>query len=493
MSFCLKKAEAAIAGAIIKNSIIKMEGSTIAAICTPRGFGGVGIIKISGPDSVRIAQKIFRTRHAGFAHENLFTEKVSSFKANRLRYGVVVKPENGSRIDEVLLSTMLAPKSYTGEDVVEINAHAGPVVIDAILETVLSLGAELAQPGEFTRRAFLNGRIDLTQAEAVSDLINAKTTASADMATALMAGRLGVEIEQISEHLKRLISYNEALIDFPEDIEEETVFKNDVTVLKKDIVAPLQDILGRFREGRIFRDGLRLAVVGRPNVGKSSLMNRLVKEDRVIVTDMPGTTRDAVEDVINIKGVPVVIIDTAGLQETENPVEIMGIEKTLQNIKRADLILFVVEEGRGIQGDDHEIYRKIEDKELFIVINKKDLEGPVKRTRIPDQWKKHEHIRVSALTGAGIELLESQISAFVTGDSPDPAKRDFAPNVRQKILIQQSLKSALAAIESKERGDSGELTALDLDECLDGLDQILGNNLKEDLLDRIFSEFCVGK
>ncbi len=470
-----------------------MEGSTIAAICTPRGFGGVGIIKISGPESVRIAQKIFRTKQPRLAHETPHPEKESSFKANRLRYGVVVRPEDGSRIDEVLLSTMRAPKSYTGEDVVEINAHAGPVIVDAILETVLNHGAVLALPGEFTRRAFLNGRIDLTQAEAVIDLINSKTKASADMANALMAGHMRVEIEQIGEHVKRLISYNEARIDFPEDIEADSAFTKEVTVLKENIVAPLQDILGRFREGRIFRDGLRLAVVGRPNVGKSSLMNRIVKEDKVIVTDIPGTTRDSVEDYINIMGVPVVIIDTAGLQETENPVEIIGIEKTLHNIKRADLILFVVEEGRGIETGDHDIYKKIADKALFIVINKKDLSHADKRTKIPALWNKHKHLRVSALTGEGFELLETAIATFVIGDSQGPLRIDFAPNLRQKVLIQKSLYAGLAAIESKERDDPGELTALDLDECLAGLDEILGNTLKEDILGRIFSEFCIGK
>ncbi len=470
-----------------------MNRSTIAAICTPRGFGGVGIVKLSGSDSVRIARKIFRRKHTRQTSENTQTEKASSFKANRLRYGVVIHPEDGSRIDEVLLATMLGPKTYTGEDVVEINAHAGPVVLDTILETVLGQGARLAEPGEFTRRAFLNGRVDLTQAEAVIDLINAKTTASADMANAQMAGHMRVEIERISEKIKRLIAFNEALIDFPEDVESDGQPSDEVNDLRENVLGPLEKILGRFKEGRIFRDGLKLAVVGRPNVGKSSLMNCLVKSERAIVSDIPGTTRDAVEDFINIRGIPVVIVDTAGLQKTENPVEIIGIEKTERNIENADLILFVVEEGRGIQPEDEVIFDKIRDKSLLIVINKRDLENPGKRTNIPGKWAKYRHLRVSALHGEGLELLEDAIYDFVAEGGQSGGDSGVAPNLRQKVLIEKSLKAAEAVLKSKVRKDPGELTALELSECLAGLDEILGKHLKEDILGRIFNQFCIGK
>jgi tRNA modification GTPase len=255
----------------------------------------------------------------------------------------------------------------------------------------------------------------------------------------------------------------------------------------------LQQLLDTFQAGRILRDGLRLAVVGRPNVGKSSLMNRLVKEDRAIVTDIPGTTRDAVEDFINIKGIPVVIVDTAGLQNTENLVEKIGIEKTHQNIENADLILFVVEEGRGIQAEDHQIFEKIEDKPLIIVINKKDLEDPVRRTQLPPEWGLPKLARISALNGEGLESLEEAIFNFVTEHGHGLLNSDFAPNLRQKTLIQKSLLAAKAAVQSVEREDPVELTALDLDECLAGLDEVLGRTLKEDILDRIFSDFCIGK
>jgi len=465
-----------------------MDRSTIAAICTPRGFGGVGIIKISGPDAIRIAQAVFRSKDQKGPNQDAV-----SFKAYRLRYGIVVQPEDGTRIDEVLLATMRAPKSYTGEDVVEINAHAGPVVLNTILDIVLTQGALLAEPGEFTRRAFLNGRIDLTQAEAVVDLINAKTTAAAHMASSQMAGHLRKEIEVISTAVRDLITYNEARIDFPEDVAADESIAQDLVMLKEKVIAPLSNILDHFREGRILREGLRLAVVGRPNVGKSSIMNRLVRDDRAIVTDIPGTTRDTVEDFINIQGIPVVIVDTAGLQETDNPVEKIGIEKTLQNIEKADLILFVVEEGQGIRTEDQEIYKKIEDKSHFIVINKKDLESADRSTHIPDQWLVNPCFSISALSGEGLSELENAIYGFVAGDQEGLINSDFAPNLRQKQLIQKSLEAALAALESKRREDSGELTALDLDDCQINLNKVLGRHLQEDILEHIFKQFCIGK
>jgi len=465
-----------------------MDRSTIAAICTPRGFGGVGIIKISGPEAIRIAQTVFRSQN-----QKESQEKSDHFKAYRLRYGIVVQPEDGGRIDEVLLATMRAPKSYTGEDVVEINAHAGPVVLNAILDLVLAQGARLAEPGEFTRRAFLNGRIDLTQAEAVGDLINAKTIAAAHMASSQMAGQLRGEIEQISAAVKQLITHNEARIDFPEDVDSEDHPDTDASIMKEQVIVPLKNILDHYREGRILREGLRMAVVGRPNVGKSSLMNRLVRDDRAIVTDIPGTTRDSVEDFINIRGIPVVIVDTAGLQKTENPVERIGIEKTLRNIEQADLILFVVEEGRGIQSEDLEIHKKIADKSVFIVINKKDLENAKKPIRLPKEWSQSLWLRLSALNGEGIEALEDAIYGFVAGDEQGLINSDFAPNLRQKQLVQDSLQAAMAALASKQREDPGELTALDLDECLQSLNKILGKHLREDILDQIFNEFCIGK
>ena len=470
-----------------------MNRSTIAAICTPRGFGGVGIIKLSGPQSVRIARALFRKKSDRLDGAATRPEEAAFFKSHRLRYGVIIRPADGHRIDEVLLATMRAPHTYTGEDVVEINAHAGPVVLNQILEAVINQGAQLAEPGEFTRRAFINGRIDLTQAEAVIDLINAKTTASLEMVNAQMAGHMRLEIERISESVKRLITLNEARIDFPEDVNDHSGDDEETMHLQAEVIIPLQNILERFPEAQVYRDGLKLAVVGRPNVGKSSLMNRLVKNDRAIVTDIPGTTRDAVEDLIDIRGVPILIVDTAGLQKTDNPVEIIGIEKTRSNIDAAHLVLFVVEEGVGITAEDQKIYQTIKDKTLLIVINKRDLESTGAPTEIPKSWRVHQNLRVSALHGEGIAKLEDAIYDLAAGDTAPLNGSDFAPNLRQKELLEKGLKASQNAYLGLQKHTPAELIALDMAECLAGLDEILGRYLKEDILGRIFGQFCIGK
>ena len=469
-----------------------MNRPTIAAISTPLGYGGIGIVKISGPESLRIARGIFRSHASKKRSGKSATTDTEHLESHHLTYGEIVRPGDRGRVDEVLLSVMRAPHSYTGEDVVEINAHAGPVVLNTILETVLEQGAVLAEPGEFTRRAFLNGRLDLTQAEAVMELINAKTKASADMASAQLAGHMRTEIEQVRERVLGLIAANEATIDFPEEVESSEGREAWLKQIQREIIAPLDSILKRSREGRIFREGLRLAVVGRPNVGKSSLMNRLVRKEKAIVTNIPGTTRDAVEDFISIQGVPVIIVDTAGLQNTENPVEIIGIQKTHKNIEGADLILFVVEEGCGIQAEDELIFQKIEKKSAIIVINKIDLKETGDACRIPTHWKRFKQIQISALKGEGIDRLESEIHRCVAGGEVDTGGQ-YAPGVRHSALLDKSLQAARGAVKSREQNDPAELTAIELGDCLKGLDDILGKTLKEDVLGRIFSEFCIGK
>ncbi len=470
-----------------------MNGTTIAAISTPRGSGGIGIVKISGPESLAIAAKIFRHNAPVSGRRPARPLADNAYQSHRLCYGIVVNPEDEIRIDEVLVATMLAPRSYTGEDVVEINAHASPVVLDLILDMVLKSGAKLAQPGEFTRRAFLNGRIDLTQAEAVSDLINAKTVGAAAMANALLSGRLRVAIESASEQLKQIIAHNEARIDFPEEVDDDASRQSEAQLIFNAIIQPLQEIADQYQTGRIYREGLRLAVVGRPNVGKSSLMNRLLKEEKVIVTDVPGTTRDSIEDLINLQGVPVVIVDTAGFQQTDNPVEIIGIKKTLQNIEKADLLLFVLEEGRALDHNDRAIYQQIKSKKMIVVVNKQDLNQNESVVQLPGSWLECPLVKTSAISGEGLAALEEEILQFVKGTGNAAAKKDFAPNIRQKNHLDKSLLAARASVESILRQDPEELTALDLQECLQGLDDILGNNLKEDILNRIFSEFCIGK
>ena len=355
-----------------------MDNSTIAAIATPSGRGGIGIIKLSGPDAVSIATAIFypidSKSTANTKKRPPIDEKFSDpLDSHRLYYGHVVDPESDRVLDEVLLSVMKAPRTYTREDVVEINAHGGPVAVHALLELVLKQGARLADPGEFTKRAFLNGRIDLTQAEAVIDIINARTDKSLHLAAAQIDGRLRRQLESIRDYLIELITRIEAAIDFPEDVEEIVDPPATIKGIKSNTVEPLLRLIQHHTEGNVLRDGFKVAVVGRPNVGKSSLLNCLLQKDRAIVTSVPGTTRDTIEETLNIAGLPVIIADTAGLHDTDDPIESIGIEKTLENVNGADLVLFMVEAHVPPTAEDTYIFEKIQSKPYIIVVNKIDL------------------------------------------------------------------------------------------------------------------------
>ncbi len=325
-----------------------MDNSTIAAIATPGGRGGIGIIKISGPKAVLIAKVIFSpadqqsTSESG-KRSSLKTATRAGYQSHRLNYGHIIDPGTGRIVDEVLLSVMKAPRSYTREDVVEINAHGGQAALNAILELVCKHGARIAEPGEFTQRAFLNGRIDLTQAEAVIDIINARTNKFLQVATAQVEGKLRRSIEQIREFLIELLTRAEAAIDFPDDVKDIAEPERTAAEIEARVIKPLRTLIQYHVDGRVLRDGLKVAVIGRPNVGKSSLLNCLVQKERAIVTDVPGTTRDMIEEALNIDGYSVILTDTAGLHDTDDPIETLGIEKTIENVNGADLVLFMVE------------------------------------------------------------------------------------------------------------------------------------------------------
>jgi tRNA modification GTPase len=475
-----------------------METSTIAAIATPGGRGGIGIVKISGSKAVSIAETIFSpfTITNGQASGRTKSSKNtdgSDFQSHRLYYGYIIDPEDRRILDEVLLSIMKSPCSYTKEDVVEINAHGGSATVNAILDLVLGLGARLAEPGEFTKRAFLNGRIDLTQAEAVIDIINARTEKSLQIAANQIEGKLRNTVERIREFLFELLARIEAAIDFPEDVEEIVDPMAAVNEIGKSAIEPLGSLIRHYAEGNMVREGLRVAVVGRPNVGKSSLMNCLLKRDRAIVTPVPGTTRDAIEESLNINGCKIILTDTAGLHETEDFLEIIGIEKTLENLNGSDLILFVVEANTAPTNEDYEILEKIQPKPLIVVINKVDLVSGRHREQLPQSWKKYKCVRTSALHNKGIERLEKKIIETALGKHPIDIENCIVPNLRQKILLEDSLEAALSLTEKLQDGSPMELIAIDLQNAVDYLDQILGLSVKTDVLDHIFSRFCIGK
>jgi tRNA modification GTPase len=475
-----------------------MDTSTIAAIATPGGRGGIGIIKLSGSRAVSIASAIFTPAEPSKPSSpgNPSSPEVvipSDFDSHRLNYGHIIDPDSGHRIDEVLLTVMLAPRSYTREDVVEINAHGGQVALNSILELVCRFGARIAEPGEFTRRAFLNGRIDLTQAEAVIDIINALTDKSLQIATAQVDGNLRRSVEQIQEFLIDRLAHTEAAIDFPDDVEDIGEPQKIAADLRAAVIEPLQTLIRYHVEGRVLRDGLRVAVAGRPNVGKSSLLNCLVQKERAIVTEVPGTTRDMIEETINIGGYGVILADTAGLHKTDDPIETLGIQKTLENVNGADLVLFMIEANHPVTAEDHGVFEQLHSKPMIVVMNKIDLINGDERCQLPATWQQFDCVQTSALYDRGIDQLKDRIVDAAFGKNPIDLEAAVVPNLRQKMLMETSLEAALAVCRGLENDTPMELIAINIQEAIDSLNQILGSHVKVNLLDEIFSRFCIGK
>jgi tRNA modification GTPase len=468
-----------------------MNRSTIAAISTPYGSGGIGIIRISGDGSAKIAEKIFRRCGAAGTRKN--GAACRELKSHRLYHGHIIEPATQRIIDEVLVVVMKAPKSYTREDVVEIQSHSGYIVLSKIFENVLAAGARIAEPGEFTKRAFLNGRIDLTQAEAVVDIINAKTSASLRIAAQQMEGRLKERIESIWRALQSIRTELEAAIDFPEEAGD-SVPKNPVILrLKKDIIPALESLIRRYHRGHHFREGVRMAVVGRPNVGKSSLLNCLIERDRAIVTEIPGTTRDVIEEFLNVNGLPVVIMDTAGLQDTEEEVERRGIEKTIESIEKADIILFLIDLSDDFCDEDQRIYEKIRQKIHIVVQNKIDAIKAGRKGWLPQEGEQSPTIKISAREGIHIEELKELIQETIVGEQGLIGELSVVPNTRHMAAIKQSLLIVTRATEELQKGSPLEIIAIDIKEAMDRIGEVIGYQCSQDILDQIFSRFCIGK
>jgi tRNA modification GTPase len=471
---------------------------TIAAIATPSGRGGIGIIKISGAKSFPIAGAIFRPSNsrlnsvAGSAGKSQRTAPLK-FESHRIYYGHIVDPHTERLLDEVLVSAMKAPQTYTREDVVEINTHGGAMALHAILKLVLNTGARMAEPGEFTRRAFLNGRIDLTQAEAVIDIINARTQKNLELATGQISGGLRRILVSVRKTLSEILTRVEAAIDFPEDVTELVEPQPTAKTLEKDAVEPLKRLIRYYVDAHVFRDGVSVAVVGRPNVGKSSLLNQLIKKDRAIVTPIPGTTRDIIEETLSIEGIPVIISDTAGVHETENPVEKIGIEKTLEHVNGSDLVLFLIEANSPLGAADHQIYAHIKSKPVFVVLNKIDLTHNTDQTTIPEVWAYEACLRISALYDQGIDLLRDKMVKWAAGENPVDLAEAIVPNLRHKLLLEKTLAAAETSADELQKGTSSDLVAIHLQEAIGTLGEITGDSAKVDVLDQIFSRFCVGK
>jgi tRNA modification GTPase len=471
-----------------------MEQDTIAAVATPVGSGGIGIIKISGPDALSIAKAIFqKTGKTPGGSRTTDAHLVAALQSHRLYHGHIVDPASGRVLDEVLMATMSAPHTYTREDVVEINTHSGHVVLAATLELVLKQGARLAEPGEFTKRAYLSGRIDLTQAEAVMDIINSRTDKALVIAASQIRGDLKQTVEAIRDTFLEILTEIEAVLDFPEDVGDIVKDGKAIAVIANRAIEPLKELIRQHDNAHILRDGIKMAVVGKPNVGKSSLMNRLLQNDRAIVTPIPGTTRDLIEETLNVRGIPVIVADTAGLHETDDPVEVIGIQKTEEYINRSDLVLFMVDASEPLAREDYRIYETIHHKQSIVVVNKIDLVDKNAGLKLPGSWEQTPAIKISALYGDGLGALKDLIAKLSMGEFQLEADNVTIPNLRHKLALERCLQLATSAVEAIKSKTPFELVAIDIQESIDALGEIVGLTTREEIIDQIFSRFCIGK
>lgn len=457
------------------------EFDTICGIATPLGEGGISIIRVSGSDSLKIINKIFKGKNSS---------DILDMKSYTMRYGYICNIDSKVEIDEVIISYMKGPRSFTAEDVVEVNCHGGVVSTGRVLEEIIKAGARIAEPGEFTKRAFLNGRIDLSQAEAVMDIIRAKTDLSMKSAVMQSNGALSKEIGKLREYMLNTLALIEYSVDFTEDDEEpdETIpirVQEQLTVAIED----MKKLLEGANEGRIIRDGLKLAIIGKPNVGKSSLLNCLLKEKRAIVTDIPGTTRDIIEEFISLDGIPVKITDTAGIRETEDEVEKIGVEKSREKIDEADLVVLMLDSSRPLEDEDREIIENVKDKKYVVLMNKNDLE---KKISDEDIKELKNVIYISAKTGFGIDELKEKVKDLFFNGEVDSESMIISNN-RHKQALYRALENCEEALDRVKSNEYLDLISIYVTSALKALGEITGSELEEDLINKIFSEFCVGK
>ncbi len=457
------------------------EFDTICGIATPLGEGGIAVIRVSGEKALEIVNKIFKAKTS---------DTILGMKSYTMKYGYINEINSENKIDEVIISYMKGPRSFTAEDVVEVNCHGGVVSTNKVLEEIIKAGARLAEPGEFTKRAFLNGRIDLSQAEAVMDIIRAKTDLSMKSAVMQSTGALSKEINKLREYMLNTLALIEYAVDFTEDEEEpdETIPVRVSEQLEKGI-EEMNRLLKGANEGRIIRDGLNVAIIGKPNVGKSSLLNCLLQEKRAIVTDIPGTTRDIIEEFISLDGIPIKITDTAGIRETEDIVEKIGVERSKEKIDEADLIILILDSSRVLENEDRDIINNIKDKKYIVLMNKTDLEPKITSEDIEGL---ENIINISVKTGFGIELLKDKIKELFFNGTIDSESMIISNN-RHKQALYRALENCQEALKRVKLNEYLDLISIYVTSALRALGEITGSELEEDLINKIFSEFCVGK
>ena len=457
--------------------MITREFDTIAAISTPLGEGAIGIVRLSGTDSFKIAQKIFKGKD------------LTSVASHTLNNGHIVDPDKDEILDEVMVGAMRSPKTFTREDIIEINTHGGIAVTNEILQLVIREGARLAEPGEFTKRAFLNGRVDLTQAEAVMDIIRAKTDKAMNIAVKQLDGSLSDLINNTRQEILNTLAQVEVNIDYPEydDVEEATteIIREKTT----EFEALLTNLLKTARRGKILREGISTAIIGRPNVGKSSLLNNLLREEKAIVTDIEGTTRDVIEEYVNINGVPLKLVDTAGIRETEDIVEQIGVERSKKALKEADLVLLVLNASEPLTDQDRQLLEISQDSNRIILLNKVDLPQQIELDEIPA-----DHIKISVLKNQNINQIEDRINAlFFENAGLVEQDATYLSNARHISLIEKAVESLQAVNEGLAMGMPVDLLQVDLTRTWEILGEITGDAAPDELITQLFSQFCLGK
>ncbi len=456
---------------------------TIAAISTPPGEGGIGIVRLSGAEALPIAEKVYK----------MGKKSLSAQASHTIHYGNIFHPQTGDKIDEVLVTVMREPTTYTREDIVEINTHGGIHVTNKVLQAVLSAGARLAEPGEFTKRAFLNGRIDLSQAEAVMDVIRAKTDRAMHNAISQLDGNLSELIREIRQEILETLAHVEVNIDYPEYDEVEQMTTQILKEKTQEAKAHLEQILETAQQGKILRDGLATAIIGRPNVGKSSLLNAFVRSDKAIVTNIAGTTRDIVEEYVNVKGVPLKLIDTAGIRETEDEVERIGVSRSRKAIDEAELVLLIFDQNQKLIEEDFELLDLTADKERLIILNKIDLEQKLDLNKLKEKLGDEAIISISVTEEKGIQEIENQIvDLFFTGQTGEK-DATYISNIRHISLLEGAHQALEEVLEGIELGMPVDLVQIDLTRAWNKLGEVTGDAVQDELITQLFSQFCLGK
>ncbi|GCA46053.1 tRNA uridine-5-carboxymethylaminomethyl(34) synthesis GTPase MnmE [Staphylococcus aureus] len=459
-----------------------MDLDTITSISTPMGEGAIGIVRLSGPQAVEIADKLYKGKHL-----------LNDVPSHTINYGHIIDPESKEVVEEVMVSVLRAPKTFTREDIIEINCHGGILTINKVLELTMTYGARMAEPGEFTKRAFLNGRIDLSQAEAVMDFIRSKTDRASKVAMNQIEGRLSDLIKKQRQSILEILAQVEVNIDYPEYDDVEDATTEFLLEQSKEIKQEINRLLDTGAQGKIMREGLSTVIVGKPNVGKSSMLNNLIQDNKAIVTEVAGTTRDVLEEYVNVRGVPLRLVDTAGIRETEDIVEKIGVERSRKALSQADLILFVLNNNEALTQEDYTLYEVVKNEDVIVIVNKMDLEQNIDINEVKDMIGDTPLIQTSMLKQEGIDELEIQIRDLFFGGEVQNQDMTYVSNSRHISLLKQARQTIQDAIDAAESGVPMDMVQIDLTRTWEILGEIIGETASDELIDQLFSQFCLGK